>query len=370
MSLNTPVDLYFSGTVDQLSLTDLVQLCCLAQMDQRIEIESVQGSGIIVVKSGQVVHAGLERSAGETDFFEMLSWEGGRFDAAPPQNGEDWVTLAGGWEFLLIEAMRYRNERAAVNAGLGSLGSMRNFSGTIRNIRLADLVQLACMAGGDHVLEVFSDRQPGRIFVQSGQVVHAESDPLQGEDAFCEMLLADRGRFEDLPCKARVSVTISKPWEYLLMDAMRYRDEKLDVGEEQREEKARDLLRRVQRMKVAEKIRLAMTGDKEARTLLVRDAGRLIQLAVIGNPRITDGEVVSIANSRNVDEEVLRRIANNREWMRHYQVRHALATNPKCPLPIAARLVQTLMAQDLKVISRSKSVPTGVAQAARRLIQR
>jgi hypothetical protein len=122
-------------------------------------------------------------------------------------------------------------------------------------------------------------------------------------------------------------------------------------------------------MKMIEKMRLATTGDREVRNYLIRDPSRLIQLAVISNPRISDTEVTAIANSKSVDEEVLRRIANNREWMRMYQVRSALAKNPKTPLPIALKMVPTLQAQDLKVISRSKTVPIAIAQAAQRQVR-
>jgi hypothetical protein len=92
----------------------------------------------------------------------------------------------------------------------------------------------------------------------------------------------------------------------------------------------------------------------------------VIQIAVISNAKITDGEVASIACSRHVDEEVLRKIAADKEWMRLYPVRLALASNPKTPIAISRRLVPTLNRQDLKNLSRSKSVPNVVANEARR----
>ena len=90
----------------------------------------------------------------------------------------------------------------------------------------------------------------------------------------------------------------------------------------------------------------------------------MIQVAVISNPRITDSEVAAIAYSRNVDEEVLRKIAADNEWVRLYPVRLALVTNPKTPIAISRKLVATLNLKDLKNISRSKSVPTVVAHEA------
>ncbi len=109
-----------------------------------------------------------------------------------------------------------------------------------------------------------------------------------------------------------------------------------------------------------------MKGDKEARAVLIRDPSKIIQHAIISNPRISEGEVTMLAASRSIDEEVLRKIAGNREWMKLYQVRLALATNPKTPVPIATRLVPTLMQKDLKPLAKSKTVPSAVAQAALR----
>jgi hypothetical protein len=111
-----------------------------------------------------------------------------------------------------------------------------------------------------------------------------------------------------------------------------------------------------------------MTADKETRGILIRDTNRVIQVAVISNPKITDNEVAAIACSRQVDDEVLRKIAADKEWMRLYPVRLALATNPKTPISISRKLVPTLNYQDLKNISRSKSVPALVASEARRLV--
>ncbi|HDM79304.1 MAG TPA: hypothetical protein ENG51_23005 [Deltaproteobacteria bacterium] len=136
------------------------------------------------------------------------------------------------------------------------------------------------------------------------------------------------------------------------------------------EKKKKSLFQLIQDMTVSEKIKLAMKGDKEARTILMQDGNRMVQLAVLENPRITESEVVNICRSRNVDDEVLRRIANSREWSKLYQVRFSLVTNPKTPVAVSMRFISTLMANDLKSLAKSKSVPTAVATAARRAIAR
>jgi hypothetical protein len=149
------------------------------------------------------------------------------------------------------------------------------------------------------------------------------------------------------------------------MEAMRLCDE---TAESTVEERAQTLLEKIQEKNVAEKIRLAMLADKETRTILMRDSNRMIQLAVLGNPKLTDGEVASIACSRQVDDEVLRRIAAHREWVKIYAVRLSLVVNPRTPIPISRRFIPTLNRQDLRNISLSKSVPSIVAKEAKRQI--
>ena len=109
-----------------------------------------------------------------------------------------------------------------------------------------------------------------------------------------------------------------------------------------------------------------MFADKETRGILMRDSNRMVQIAVISNPKITDSEVAGIANNRQADDEVLRRIAIDREWMKLYPIRIALATNPRTPVAVSRKLVPTLTRQDLRNISRSKSVSTLVANEAKR----
>ena len=128
------------------------------------------------------------------------------------------------------------------------------------------------------------------------------------------------------------------------------------------------LYARIVAMGVHEKIKLALRGNKDARTILIRDPIRLVRRCVVQNPRITDGEVISIARNRSADEELLRMINDKREWMRNYQVRHALSTNPKTPLPVALRHVSSLTERDLRFIAKSKNVPQAVAVQARRIL--
>ncbi len=124
----------------------------------------------------------------------------------------------------------------------------------------------------------------------------------------------------------------------------------------------------VAQMGTAEKIKLALRGNKDARTILLRDPNKLIRRFVLQNPRITDGEVIAITRNRTADDELIRIIAERREWIRNYQVRLGLVTNPKTPLVIALKQVGTLGERDLRAIAKSRNVPSAVVAQARRLL--
>ncbi len=126
----------------------------------------------------------------------------------------------------------------------------------------------------------------------------------------------------------------------------------------------------LQNLSVFQKIKLARLGNKEARGLLVRDRNKIVSLAAINSPRITENEVVSFAQSRNLSDDVLRVIARNRQWTRSYQVKLALATNPKCAQPVAIKFVNYLQERDLKTIMKSKDVHAAIATHARRILTR
>ena len=82
------------------------------------------------------------------------------------------------------------------------------------------------------------------------------------------------------------------------------------------------------------------------------------------------GEVLMIAGNRQINEEVLKHIAISRDWLKNYQIRVALANNPKTPLPEALKQVQFLKERELAQLAKSKSVPRAlVVVAAQRLKQ-
>ena len=141
-----------------------------------------------------------------------------------------------------------------------------------------------------------------------------------------------------------------------------------DLKEELPEEEVKNLFAKILSMSVMEKIKLAIKGNKEARSILVRDPNKLVSTAVVKSPKIGDNEVVSIVQSKTVSDQVLRNIYKKKEWRKIYKVQLGLASNPKTPPDIGIRMLKMLRESDLKTIEKSKSVPGAIRTTAKRML--
>jgi hypothetical protein len=136
------------------------------------------------------------------------------------------------------------------------------------------------------------------------------------------------------------------------------------------EGKKLNLTQRILKMSIAEKIKLATLGNKEARGILVRDPNKLVALAAIHSPRITDGEIMAQANNKAAHEDVLRSIYASKEWTKEYPVKLALVKNPKVPVAVTMRFLATLRESDVKDLAKNKNVPSGVQVLAKRMMEK
>ncbi len=154
-------------------------------------------------------------------------------------------------------------------------------------------------------------------------------------------------------------------------EIMREYGELADESAPPMEEKTRlTLAQRVMKMSISEKIKLATVGNKEARGLLIRDTHKLVALAVIRSPRITDGEALMVANNRAVLEDVLRVVYCKREWVKMYRIKVALVKNPKTPLAISMKFMATLREAEIKDLARDRNVPSAIQLQAKKMIGR
>ncbi|HVF22604.1 MAG TPA: hypothetical protein VM941_06005 [Pyrinomonadaceae bacterium] len=142
--------------------------------------------------------------------------------------------------------------------------------------------------------------------------------------------------------------------------------ERLESGGEVKAERV-SLIRRIMFMNTKDRIKLAMKGDREARSILVRDSNKVVCSAVVKNPRISEQEVENVASMRTVAEEVLRLIAMNRAWARSYPIIHNLARNPRTPIPTAINILPRIRTKDLDTLQQNRNVSEAVRRQAYRL---
>lgn len=129
------------------------------------------------------------------------------------------------------------------------------------------------------------------------------------------------------------------------------------------------LIRRIMFMNARDRMKLAMKGDREARSVLIRDSNRVVASAVLHNPRVTDQEVENIAAMRTVSDDVLRIISLNRNWARSYPIIHNLVRNPRTPIPTVLSTLPRIRSKDLKNLSQNRNVPEATRRQALRLSQ-
>ena len=127
-------------------------------------------------------------------------------------------------------------------------------------------------------------------------------------------------------------------------------------------------VRRVAALGIAQRISLAMKGTREERSILIRDPNKIVAVAVLSSPKMTDTEVESIAKMGSVSDEILRLIANTRTWVKNYQVVLALTRNAKTPLAVSMNLLPRLNEKDLRMLSSDRNVPDVLRITARKKV--
>jgi len=127
------------------------------------------------------------------------------------------------------------------------------------------------------------------------------------------------------------------------------------------------LIQRLAKMTVAQRVQFAMKGGSEARRTLIRDNNKVVQRAVLQSPRLTDQEVEAFAAMSSLTDEILRLIANNRNFRKDYTVVRNLINNPKTPLDVSLHMLPILNPIDLKRLTTNKNIPETLRTTANKL---
>jgi hypothetical protein len=129
------------------------------------------------------------------------------------------------------------------------------------------------------------------------------------------------------------------------------------------------VLQKIAKLDIKGRIQLAMKGTKEERSLLVRDGTKLVALAVLESPKISDGEVEKIASQKNVLESVLRAIPMKRRFAKQYPIIRNLVANPRTPIDLSLGLLKNILVADLRNLAANKEVSDTIRKLALKMFK-
>lgn len=142
-----------------------------------------------------------------------------------------------------------------------------------------------------------------------------------------------------------------------------------EVQESYTEEQRQTMYQKIMGMTPREKLRLAFFANREGRNILIHDPKKMIALAVLRNRKLNETEIVQYAQKRELCEDVIWAIAKDPKWAKSYQVKLALASNPKTMITTAINFLPHLYERDLKGLARDVSISGVLRRKAQELLR-
>jgi hypothetical protein len=118
----------------------------------------------------------------------------------------------------------------------------------------------------------------------------------------------------------------------------------------------------------AQKIQLALHGNRDQRNAILRDRNRMLHAYVLKNPGINVDDVLAIAKNPQMGAEIFKQIGERADWFQRPQIALALARNHKVPTDIAVRALAYIPQDALRQIAKGTGAPPAVIQAARKRV--
>lgn len=119
---------------------------------------------------------------------------------------------------------------------------------------------------------------------------------------------------------------------------------------------------------LGERKSLARRRDRNLLARVLRDPHPDVIRVLLGNPSITEPDIVRLCARRPIAPDVLREVAASARWIVRYDVRLALAKNPHTPLEVSVPAALQLRAQDQRVIATSDELPQTLRDACARAV--
>lgn len=119
---------------------------------------------------------------------------------------------------------------------------------------------------------------------------------------------------------------------------------------------------------LGERKALARTHRRDKLLMMIRDPHPDVVTIVLGNPHVTEQDVVKMASARPAVPESLAKIAAHAKWSVRHPVKRALVLNPSTPLADAIRIATTLRNPELGEIANDASLPEPLRQHASEML--
>ncbi len=118
---------------------------------------------------------------------------------------------------------------------------------------------------------------------------------------------------------------------------------------------------------LGERKSLARRRDRDLLARVLRDPHPDVIRILLGNPALTEADVIRLCAQRPVAPEVLREVFRHPRWIVRYAVRRAIVRNPFSPLDLALQLAAHLNAQDARQVVESPELAVPLRQACERV---
>lgn len=120
---------------------------------------------------------------------------------------------------------------------LDAIRDRQGFRGNVSDFQLSDIIQLNCLGGLTSALQVKTEAEEGWIYFLEGNVVHAETEVLEGENAFYYIMSWQGGEFSVYRNRKPPRQTIAQGWQSLLLESLRRVDEQSHLVKQEVEQK-------------------------------------------------------------------------------------------------------------------------------------
>ena len=202
------------------------------------------------------------------------------------------------------------------------------------------------------VLEGIPAFAEAKAAIEGELIVEPEEEPSPEDRAFSDLIEDEE---------------LAELNEELVDETLDAEQDEAEAEESREKEKIKQANAEIGKLTVSQKVRMAMLGNATQRSVLIRDSNKMVILAVLKSPALSDSEVMRYAKARSLPEEAVRYICSKRDWTKHYQVKLNLVQNPRTPLQEALKYLNHLRAHDVRAVERSRDVPQAISRAAKAL---